>query len=363
MAKNDIKFYNVTKTLSLYSDQVLMYMVIGARGVGKSYSTKKHFLNRWFKNGDRFFYARRYSDDIQVAIRGFFDKVVQDNPQWQKYEFREKGMPIGEFQVREKAPERDDGEPVKNNNKWETIGWYGPLSMFNRIKSIEFVNVKKILYDEFLIEANSNQRYLKGEPMLLINLYDSIARLSTDVKLILMANATSIYNPFFEEFGINPDMTKEYGLYKSNSVLVHFAPDKVRDVDDGSAFSRLVKGTSYEDYALNNNFTNNTTEFVTQLTGRSVFKWTIILEGTKYGIWQDMDEGIFIISDKYNNTGTALALSWEDAKDADVTSPKARAFTRLISRTKNNNLYFTSAKIREKFREPINKLIAGANKD
>ena len=45
MAKNDIKFYNVTKTLSLYSDQVLMYMVIGARGVGKSYSTKMLLAN------------------------------------------------------------------------------------------------------------------------------------------------------------------------------------------------------------------------------------------------------------------------------------------------------------------------------
>lgn len=356
MANKDIKFYNVTKTLSLYSDKVLMYMVIGARGVGKSYSTKKHFLNRYFKTGERFFYARRYADDIQVAVRGFFDKVVADNPKWQKYEFREKGLPIGEFQYREKMPDNGD-EEQHNTNKWQTIGWYGPLSMFNRIKSIEYTNVKKILYDEFLIEANSNQRYLKNEPILLINLYDSIARLSADVKLILMANATSIYNPFFEAFGIDPDMTKEYGLYKDDSILVHFAPDKVRDIDDGSAFSRLVKGTEYEDYALNNNFTNNTQDFVRPLKTTSIFKWSIILEGKIYGIWKERNEPIFIISDKYNNTGVTLALTWEDAHEADYTSPKAQAYTRLIANAKDNRLYFSSPVIREKFRGPINKLI------
>lgn len=361
--KNEIiQYYSISDTLSLYSDRVLMYMIIGARGVGKTYSTKSLLLNRWLKAGERFFYLRRYAEDISTAKRGFFSKAVRDKPEWKKYEFREVGDPIGEFQMRERVPDDGDGMPVKNNHKWQTIGYYAPLSMFNRIKSQEYDNVKKVMYDEFLIEPDSNQRYLKNEPKQLLNVYDSIARDDDKVKLILLANATSIYNPMFEEFGIVPDSFSEYALYKDDSILVHMPPNKARDMNDGSGFSRLIKGTSYEEYAVDNKFSNNTKEFISELPGHAKFKWSIIVEGVKYGVWSDETARIFIISDQYNDTGVTLSLSWEDAASADYTSPKARAYTRLISHTKNNHLYFTSPAIREKFRGPINSLIAGTNK-
>ena len=50
-------FYNYDKVLSYHS---MVNIIIGERGVGKSYGLKKYLLNRFKKKGRQFIYVRRY---------------------------------------------------------------------------------------------------------------------------------------------------------------------------------------------------------------------------------------------------------------------------------------------------------------
>ena len=81
-------------------------------------------------------------------------------------------------------------------------GYIGALSTSQRLKSNAYPLVDKIIFDEFLIDKGS-LRYINGEVELMLELVETIFRMRDDNnKVIFIANAISIVNPYFTYFNI-----------------------------------------------------------------------------------------------------------------------------------------------------------------
>lgn len=227
------EFYNNRQILSYNRD---FMFCIGNRSSGKSFCWKCHCINNFLKTGKQFIYLRRYDNELDKVMT-FFDDVMFKYPD---VRFEVKGK---EFYINDKL-----------------CGWAVPLSLAYKLKSVSFVNVDIIFFDEFL---NETRRYLKNEVDLALNFYQTVARgggkCIRNVKFVFVANAVSIYNPYFSQLNIVPKnkYTKGKGY-----VVELFVNEKVNDEIKNSQFFDIIKDSKYGQYAMNNDFYLDSNSFV-----------------------------------------------------------------------------------------------------
>ena len=278
-------YYNPNKLLSY--NRILSF-VIGARGIGKTYGLKKYSIKRFIKQGEQFIYLKRYKTDIK-GIDQFFDTVAQDFPE---HTFKVKGR---ELYIDDKL-----------------AGWVMPLSSWQSVKSREFPNVCTIIYDEFLLEKSSKQSYMQDEPKALLNFMDTVIRNRDNARCICLSNAVSIVNPFFIYFNIIPNLDKRYNAFKNVVVEI---PDSIDFTDERkkTKFGQLISETDYGDFALGNEFINDSKVFIEKRTKNSRFQFSIIYNGMTMGVWVDVDEGVMYLSQDHDpSTKKVFALTKDD---------------------------------------------------
>ena len=83
----------------------------------------------------------------------------------------------------------------------KVFGYGIPLSTANILKSASFPKVKTLIFDEFLID-NGTYHYLRNEVIQFLDVIETIARLR-DVRVILLGNAITISNPYFDFFKLS----------------------------------------------------------------------------------------------------------------------------------------------------------------
>ena len=69
-------YYDYHKILSY---NALLNILIGERGVGKTYGATKLVINKFLKKGEEFAYIRRYKPELQKAVPHFFESVNSNN--------------------------------------------------------------------------------------------------------------------------------------------------------------------------------------------------------------------------------------------------------------------------------------------
>ena len=86
---NEDDFINYDEILSY---NALINVVIGDRGVGKSYGAKKWCIKRFIKKGEKFLYVRRNKHDLD-DIGKFFDDLLDDK-EINAHEFKVSGKKL-----------------------------------------------------------------------------------------------------------------------------------------------------------------------------------------------------------------------------------------------------------------------------
>ena len=69
-------YYNVDNALSY---NALFTMIMGGRGIGKTYSAKVRAIKNFLNKGEQFVYLRRYKTELK-KIKNFFNDVVKEFP-------------------------------------------------------------------------------------------------------------------------------------------------------------------------------------------------------------------------------------------------------------------------------------------
>jgi len=337
-------FWNARQTLT---HNVLFNVIVGNRGGGKTYGAKEWAIDNFIKTGEQFGYIRRYKDDLKEPMSQFFKDIEHQYPE---YEFKTDSK---HFYIRLK--------PEDEKEKWteKDIAGYGfVLSTASNKKSIAYPNVTTLIFDEFLLDKG-NQMYLNDEPVKLLNLYETIARPATGHKrvvLFMLANALSITNPYFLFWDLQMP-TKQDGNGKwiwkhpTRPILVEdVRNDAFIDAKKNTEFGKLIDGTKYADYSIENKFLLDSNTFIERKGKNARYYFTFIYKDRKYGVWADFSVGKMWVSEDIDPSYLlTYSITLKDHQPNTMflkTKGRQGHFKTFIENYKLGNVYFENMNVK-----------------
>ena len=288
------KWYNPTKLLS-YNKMV--NFVMSHRGGGKTYSSKRLAIKRYLEKGEEFVYLRRYKTELKGDnLKKWFDDISQEFP---NVEFT-----------------------VKGNNfiiNGKTAGYALALSQQVQIRSTPFPNVTLVIFDEFILDdRGTNLKYLNNEVKTFLEVISTIVRSRDNVRILCCANSISYVNPYFDYWKIRIDPTDKKEFYFSpitDQVIVQLFDSEVFTEEMvETRFGKLIQGTAYGEYAINNEVLLDNQEFLMKTKPEdSNFIFAIKYDGETYGVWYSQEWSLYHINQQYNpKSKNIFAITNED---------------------------------------------------
>lgn len=263
-------YYTGYQTLSF---NCLFNFVVGNRGAGKTYWFKEWAIKDFLKTGSQFIYLRRYETEFDKGKKEkFFDDIVDQFPD---HEFKVKGYVA-----------YIDGK---------VAGYFKPLSTAKIEKSVPYPLVNKIGYDEFVLDKGFHH-YIPDEVINFLEFYETVARTRDNVRVFFLSNAITVTNPYFLYWNIRIN-SKQYQRVRDDMIVELVQNKEFIEMKKKTRFGKLVAGTKYGDYAVENTFLRDDDVFIGKKTGKAKFSFTLKYNGKKYGVWIDYEVGKYFVSD------------------------------------------------------------------
>ena len=209
-------YWDINKSLSY---NALFNFIVGNRGAGKTYGSKKYVINRFLKYGEQFVYIRRFKDELK-KIKKFFDDI---KPEFPDIDFKVKGKT---FLINGKE-----------------CGTAMPLSTAKIEKSTAFPLVTTIIFDEFILDKGTHH-YLPDEVTNFLECYETIARTRDNCKVFFLSNAITITNPYFLYFNIKLPYGKTI-MCKNDILIEAYSPLATGKLLDNPI---IINGYKCKDY-------------------------------------------------------------------------------------------------------------------
>lgn len=272
LEKPQLKYYDFNK---LWSMNGVYNFVVGGRGIGKTYGSKKFVIKRFLDTGDQFIYLRRYDSELREAKQALFNDLHDAFPD---YEFISNGS-----YLKIRPVSREEGKHFQ----WKICGYAVALSKAQQKKSIPYHDVKTIIFDEFIIEKG-HIRYIPDEARLFNDFYSTVDRYKDKTRVLFLANSVSIMNPYFIEYDIKPHPDKEWVRSHKNFIIAHF-PDSDAFAQGvyQTRFGEFIKGTEYAAYAVGNFFSDNSDALVRRKSENAIYHASLVTDSGKMSIWVD----------------------------------------------------------------------------
>ena len=269
-------FYNYHRVLSYNAS---INILIGERGVGKTYGIKEYVIKKYQKKKEKFLYIRRYENELKsVFQKDFFGDLKE------KY--------------------KDIALTSKNKKFYidgEVFGYAKRLTEAQDLKSVSFEDITTIVFDEYGIEKNKRY-YLPNEGMIIAGLLDSVIRNRNNVKVFFLMNAVEglEFSPLFTFFNLTLPYNNEIKLFKNNTILVEYMNnEEFRKEREETLIGQIMSGTLYENYALKNEIVDKNKEFLDKKSKNAKFSFAFIYNNETYGVWNDFKSGKVYVSEDY----------------------------------------------------------------
>ena len=333
-------FYNPERIISY---NALLNIVIGERGVGKTYGFKKFIVNRFLNKHKQFAYIRRYDTDLEASVGNtndnkFFEQIRSE-------------FPDSEFKISKSKKVRK----LYIDNK--LCGYALPLSAADSLKSSSYENVDTIIYDEFQLKDGSTQHYLRNEPEIILDLIETIGRLR-DIRIYCLGNAISSTCPLMAYFDLTLPYNTDIKTFKDGTIAVEYIKnEKYREVKKASRFGKLIDGTKYGKYAIDNEFLTDSKAFIKKKDKFAKFYFILYVNGRQYGIWRDFTNGYMYVSNDIDpNCPIKFAIHEEDHNESTVFA-KVRSnfwFKQIINHYRMARLCFENQAVKNMFMQELN---------
>ena len=328
---NDISIYY--SPAPLLSQKCVFNYVIGNRGGGKSFSGKVLGIKRFLKKGKQFIYLRRYQSELDEVLDYFAD-------------------------VRFKFPHvklEQKADKLYIND--ELAGYMIALTKTPYLKSNPYPLVTTIIFDEFIIDKG-RLTYLKNEPQLLEEFYDTVDRSRDETVVLAFGNAISMVNPHFIYFQTYPKPERRFTKNVEKSVCIEFYFNEgFIAKKKNTRFGRSIATREYGQYNLYNDFLRDTDKFLTNRPESANYKmYQFILDGQKYSMWRDMKHQKYYIDNTYeSNFGMyrTFVLNPNDMDDQDPSHIILKKNNTTMKRVKaliiTGDLFFNNQISKQKF--------------
>ena len=317
-------WYDIGETVSY---NCLFNFVVGNRGSGKTYGAKKRAIKQFLEKGHQFVYLRRYQDELKETQESYFNDIIYNNE-----------FPDTKIVYREGCYFVND----------KLAGYAMALTKAKDYKSISYPEVWTIIFDEFLIEENGYARYLRNEVNQFLNFYMSIDRYRGCV-VFFLANAVTMVNPYFLYWKLS--LPHGSNIIRKGDVLLQLVQDTefIQERKE-TRFGKLIEGTEFADYAIENKFTTDNRNFIMKKTERAFYYFSFIYMGETYGVWVDYSIGRFFVSDNVDpSCRIVYTLTVEDHRPNTMLLRqinKSPIFKTFIDNYKLGNVYFESQKVK-----------------
>lgn len=313
---NKVKSYNA-----------MLNFIIGERGVGKTYGSICNVIDRFLNKDKQFVYLRRYKTELKTSVPNFFDAVKND-AKYQDVKFHVKN---GKFYINDML-----------------AGYSIALSTANILKSTTYDSVDTIIFDEFIIDKG-NYHYLSNEVEKTLDLIETVGRMR-DIKVYFLGNAISVTNPYFTYFDLTLPYKNDIKTFKNGLILVNYIKnEEYRKTKKETKFGKLIEGTEYSKYAIDNEFLRDNYSFIKKKSKTSKFYYILKFNHQNYGVWIDYANFKIYISKNYDsNCPIQFTVNYLDHEEGTIllrikSTPFLKA---LFDYYRNGDLYFESVKIK-----------------
>lgn len=308
---------------------------------GKTYGAVKFVTKQFINKNEQFCYIRRYKSDLKKGAKTFFTSVKANK----------------EFENHNLSVKHDtfycDGD---------ICGYAMTLSTAQDLKSANFDGVKNIIFDEFIIDEGQKKYYLTNEVETFLNLIETISRMR-NVRVFLLGNAGNVItNPYFLYFDMNLPYNSDIKTFKDGLILLQYMENlEYRKAKSETRFGRLVKGTSYEKYAIENQDTHLNKNFIEHKGQTAKFSFAFIYNNETFGVWFDYSQGKVFVSNNYlKDTPYKFATTLKDHSENTMFLNSARKYgcwRTFIENYQLGNVRFENQKIKNITTELIKKLL------
>ena len=336
-------FYSPERIISY---NALLNLIIGDRGCGKTYGFKTYAVKRFLNKGKQFAYIRRYDTDLEASVGNSSDNKF--------FEQIKKEFSTSTFKINKNKKVRK----LIIDNK--ICGYALPLSSADSLKSSSYENVDTIIYDEFMLKEGTTQHYLRNEPEIILDLIETIGRLR-DIKVFCLGNAISSTCPLMSYFNVTLPYNTDIKTFKDGTIAIEYVKnEKYKEVKKASRFGKLIDGTRYGKYAIDNEFLLDSKSFIKKKDNNAKFYFILYVNGKEYGIWRDFkNQIIYVSNDTDPNCLVKFAIHEEDHNES-TTLAKVRSnfwFKQIINYYRVGRLCFESQTIKNLVMQEINKYL------
>lgn len=340
-------FYDWEKTLAYDAD---VTMVVGARGIGKTYGLRKQCIRDNIKRGERFAEIVRFKNELSDVADGYFDRLSHDEAFEGKYIFKTDARQMYISEVVE------DGQKPK----WKVLGYFIALTEAQKKKKKTYDYVKRIIFDEAVLDRKDRfHNYLNNEWGTLAEIIDTMSRERADVKgirprLYLLGNALDIANPFFAVNRVKLPLEFGYRWYSGKTFLLHYVEggDYAKEKSANTVAGRM-RSLIGDKVASQNEFANQTSEFVHRKPSRAKYNFGIVYAGKKFGIWVDLQGGYYYVTYKIPNNATNIYyLQLDDASVNWLSANRVTPAMKILVEVNQMGLIrYDTANVQTDFRE------------
>lgn len=326
----------------MLSHNKILNMILSNRGGGKTFDCTRWCIDDFKKNKKQAVWVRRYNNELHG--KGENPGILDDNAFYS-------GV------IKEGLYEGDKLE-IQGNIGYvndEPAIYFVALSTSRKMKSMNFPNVNKIIFDEFIIDKGRTS-YLKNEVEVFLDLYETVDRMRDETRAVLLANSITIVNPYFSYFNIKPKDNKRFTI-KGEVCVEIFSDAEFIAKKMETRFGKLTKGTRYGEYAINNKWLLDNDTFIEPKTPGAEFMLALKYEGVVYGYWIDYKVGLIFVNKQYDPSSYAQYCLQKDDHDPNLLLIKSlsecKPMQRIIYAFRNGLIRFDDMVVKNQFYEYI----------
>ena len=211
----------------------LFIILIGGRGIGKTYSTQNYCLRRFFKHGEKFLWMRLTENSAKKLLErdaaDFLDSQLIEK--WKITDIKVKGdvvylngkeaariLPLSTFYNSKGVALNKKGKAVVRNKELSE-------SESKALIKKEIKKYRTIVLDEMNREKNEAKRFSISYAF--VSQLENICRLDTDRRIILLGNTLDEASDILaESFNFIPEDGK-FGIYRLHKkrAVIHYIED------------------------------------------------------------------------------------------------------------------------------------------
>ncbi len=302
------RYYDWRKTLSFNAP---ITMVITARGYGKTYGIRRQVVLDWLRRSQRFVAITRYSKRLPKIMAGYFSQV---------------GVEFPDIALK---CEGDGAFISKDGKKWEHFGYFVAMTEKQGLKEQTFMNVRRIIFDECLIERDDEfHDYLDDEWGKLSSIVNTVARERADSKtkpqLYLIGNACGMINPFFQVIGVSREPRRGYSWWLDGLVLLDYHDDPIYSRETRQTLAgrmETAQNGDIESMALDNRFLTADKEMLGKKTSNATHLFTLTYRAKPLSVWVDTSVGLYFVTSKTPKRDAQIyALTTDDKPNYQLLS-------------------------------------------